>query len=125
MNTDQNPTRKTEPQYMLNEVRAEDTTTTLAMVRFPHDQTHGPPNSPVPMTVLTVSTLIALLLTVRIWKSHGHLFEKLFWSAFLFVPVFGPLFFLVFYPGRSELEARRWTAMSSVNRLGGGGWMGL
>lgn len=107
------------------EVPPEGMKTTLAMVRYPHDQTHGPPNSSVPMTVLAVSTLIALLLAVRIWKSHGPLFEKLFWSVFLFVPVFGPLFFLVFYPGRSELEARRWAAMSSVHRLGGGGTMGL
>ena len=125
MKTDRNPTQPTDPHYMSIEVPPEGMTTTLAMVRYPHDQTHGPPNSSVPMTVLSVSTLIALLLAVRIWKSHGPLFEKLFWSVFLFVPFFGPLFFLVFYPGRSELEARRWAAMSSVHRLGGGGTMGL
>ena len=125
MNTDPKLTHPSDTLYNIHEVPAEDTTSTLAMVRFSHDQAHEPPNSPLPMIILIVSTLIALLLAVRIWKSHGPLFEKLFWSVFLFVPFFGPLFFLVFYPGRSELEARRWTAMSSVHRLGGGGSMGL
>lgn len=119
------PTTVPEILYNYNQVHAFDSSVPISVVWPQHDQTHGPPNSSVPMIVLTVSTLIALLLVVRVWKSHGRLFEKLFWSAFLFVPFFGPLFFLVFYPGRSELEARRWAAMSSVYRLGGGGGMGL
>ena len=125
MNPDRNPSQESNSLYTYTEVPREDTTNTLAMVRFAHDPPEGPPDSPLPMFVLIVSTLIALLLAVRIWKSHGPRFEKLFWSVFLFVPFFGPLFFLVFYPGRSELEARRWTAMSSVHRIGGGGTMGL
>lgn len=125
MNADRNPSQESNTLYTYTEVPREDTTNTLAMVRFAHDPPEGSPNSSLPMFVLIVSTLIALLLAVRIWKSHGPLFEKLFWSVFLFIPFFGPLFFLVFYPGRSELEARRWTAMSSVHRIGGGGTMGL
>lgn len=125
MKADRKPVQESDTLYTLPEAPREDTTSTLAMVRFPHDPIEGPPNSPLPMIVFTLSTLIALLLAVRIWRSHGPLFEKLFWSLFLFVPFFGPLFFLVFYPGRSELEARRWAAMSSVHRIGGGGTMGL
>lgn len=111
--------------YTNYQVQAWDPSSSLALVSIQDDRPLEPQTSLLPMTVFLVSTLIAILFVVRIWKSRGSLIEKLFWSVFLFLPVFGPLFFLVFYPGRSELEARRWAAMSSVNRFGGGGGMGL
>jgi len=125
MKPDANPTTIPEPLYKDSQAYAFEPSIPLVVVFPLEDQAQEPPNSLLPMTLFIVSTLIALLMLVRTWKSHGRLFEKLFWSVFLFIPVFGPLFFLVFYPGRSEFEARRWAAMSSVTRLGGGGWMSL
>ena len=125
MNAESNQTRSNYTLYNVKQVQADGFSSTLAMERLRDDRTDEPPTALFPMTVFLVSTLIAILLMVRIWKSRGSLIEKLFWSGFLFIPVFGPLCFLVFYPGQSELEARRWAAMSSVNRFGGGGGMGL
>lgn len=125
MNAESNQTDSSDTLYSFNQVHPGHFSSTLAVERRRDDRTDEPPTTPLPMTIFLVSTLIAILLTVRIWKSHGSLFEKLFWTVFLFIPVFGPLCFLVFYPGHSELEARRWAAMSSVNRFGGGGGMGL
>ncbi len=125
MNPDANPTTIPETLYNYNQAYAFEPSIPIVVVFPPEDPAQGPPITHLPMTLFILSTLIALLLLVRTWRSQGRLFEKLFWSFFLFIPVFGPLFFLVFFPGRSELEARRWAAMSSATRLGGGGWMGL
>jgi hypothetical protein len=110
--------------YNTNQAQACDPSSSLALVSIREDRPLEPDTPVVPMTVFLVLILIAILLIVRTWKGRGSLAEKLFWSVFFFHPVFGPLFFLFFYPGRSELEARRWAAMSSVNRLGGGGGEG-
>jgi len=111
--------------YTSYQAQAWDTSNSLALVSIHDDRPLEPQTTLLPMAITLVSTLIALVFLVRLWKNRGSLFERLFWTVFLFVPVFGPLFFLVFYPSPTELEAKRWASMSSVNRFGGGGGMGL
>ena len=111
--------------YSTSQIPIRDTSNPLASIPIGSEQLREPQASSLPMIIFLVSTLIALLFLVRLWKNRGPLFERLFWSVFLFVPVFGPLFFLVFYPSPTELEARRWASMNSVSHFGGGGRLGL
>jgi len=117
--------QRTEP-YIINTTDASSVQReSIAIVSNPDPPTPATPILNPAMILTILSTLIALLFLVRLWKHQNSLFERLFWSVFLFVPLFGPLFFLVFYPGRSELEARQWAAVGAANHFGGGRGMGL
>ena len=80
--------------------------------------------SRIPSIVVLVSTVIALFLLVRVWKSGVSFIDRLFWTVFLFFPVIGPLFFLMFFPGSTKFDAKSVNIAASVNGTEIGGRIG-
>jgi len=111
--------------YSTSQIPDRDTSNPLASIPNGNEQPREPQTSFLPVAIFLVSTLIALLFLVRLWRNQGPLLGRFFWTVFLFVPVFGPLFYLVFYPSPTELEAKRLGSMNSVSHFGGGGRLGL
>jgi hypothetical protein len=54
-------------------------------------------SGPTPLILLSLSALLSLFCIVRLWQSGGSLFERLFWTFVLLLPVLGPVFFGAFF----------------------------
>jgi len=74
--------------------------------------------NPVATLILLTSVVASLLCVVRVWRKPGALLGRLFWSAFVFVPVLGPLMFFTLYrpPEPSEFAVRNWRSESGEGR---------
>jgi len=110
--------------YHMDPGLSRDSSADQILIRMRSDPADADPSSTLPIAITLASILLAVIFLIRLWRNRGSLFERLFWTVFLFVPIFGPLFFLVFYPSSTELEARRWASINSVGHLGGGGRLG-
>lgn len=43
--------------------------------------------------IVTVSTLVAIVCQIRLWRCQASVWRKLFWAVVVFVPFLGPLLY--------------------------------
>jgi hypothetical protein len=82
------------------------------------------PSSLPLIVVLCISLVLAVLCLIRLWRRSDSVFERIYWSVFVFVPVLGPLLFVAFFHPPSKLSEGQQASVNWDAFYGGGGGLG-